>query len=69
MIWKSEKIGRRGIVATLARRALAVSHPPELQGRRGRRVDGFHRDSNIRDSPSVQLVVSLGKEARFGFQE
>ena len=51
-----------------ARRTLAVFHLPQLQGHYGRLADGVLRASNIRDSPSVQLVVSLGKETASVFK-
>jgi hypothetical protein len=46
----------------------AVFHLPQLRGRHGPLADGVHKVSNIRDSPSVQLVVSLGKKAASVFK-
>ena len=45
-----------------ARRTLAVFLLPQVQRRHNRLADGVHKASNVRDSPSVQLVVSLGKK-------
>src|ERR1700730_9627058 len=35
---------------------------PQLQWRHNRLADGVHKASNVRDSPPVQLVVSLGRK-------
>ena len=56
------KIGRLGIVVTLPVALWAVFHLPQPQRRHNRLADGVHKASNVRDSPSVQLVVSLGKK-------
>jgi hypothetical protein len=40
----------------------AIFGLPELQWHHGRLADGVHKPSNIRDSPSAQVVVSFGKK-------
>lgn len=64
---ESGEIGRLGIVVALPVALWAVFHLPQLE-RHDRLADGVRKASNFRDSPSVQLVVSLGKKAASVFK-